>query len=44
LVNVLQERLYEERPPEMPHERVRENVATQPKEFFGYNVQSISGA
>jgi hypothetical protein len=44
LVNVLQERLYEEHPPEMPHERVCEIVAAQPKDFFGYNARSISGA
>ena len=44
LVNVLQERLYEEHPPEMPDERVCESVAAQPKDFFGYNAGSISGA
>jgi hypothetical protein len=44
LVNVLQERLYEERPPEMPDERVCESVTAQPKDFFGYNARSISGA
>jgi hypothetical protein len=44
LVNILQERLYEEHPPEMPHERVCDSVAAQPIDFFGYNARSISGA
>jgi hypothetical protein len=44
LVNVLQERLYEEHALEMPPERVRENVSAQLRDFDGYNARPISGA
>jgi hypothetical protein len=44
LVNVLREYLYEEHALEMPPERARENVASQLRDFDGYNARPISGA
>ena len=44
LVNILQERLYEEHALEMPPERVRQNVVAQLRDFDGYNARPISGA
>ena len=44
LVSVLQEHLYEEHALEIPHERVREYVFAQLRDFDGYNARPISGA
>jgi hypothetical protein len=44
LVNVIREHLYEEHALEMPPERVRENVASQLRDFDGYNARPIGGA
>jgi len=44
LVNVLQERLYEEHALEMPPGRASENVSAHLRDFDGYNARPISGA
>jgi hypothetical protein len=43
LVNILQAHLHDEHAPEMPRERVRENVVAQLKDFFSLAAPVIAG-
>jgi transcription initiation factor IIE alpha subunit len=44
LVDSLRQHQYERHAIEKPPERVRENVAAQPRDSDGYNARPISGA